>query len=864
MSSIPIERIRAGYDKTVSGMERIVELLSVQHGRVHESVRKTLKQPIREAQPAKKSGTRGKKNYTRHESTDDYTHPYTLNMAALVMINAAVFQSVLSGRRDDVPQIPPASGLHPPTKETFVSAWTTIRTIDYAPVFDGAIEILEVIPTEPASLIATILATTADRVVSAGAHRFGDYLGMLYQKQLFDRKRIAAFYTLPEAAALLAGITMGDGREGWMDTKWIQDLKVADFACGSGSLLQAAYAHMIGCSKKGLADYHSAIMAKCLYGYDIYPTATHFTVSALSYIYHDVVFDACRIYTLPFGSSDGRIDLGSLDLLGQSVAFDKAARRHGGSGEKEVDDATVQRRSCDYIIMNPPYAGTTDHGDHNTDTAAPFAAFGLTDEQQKTMTDKNNKMYKDTCSDGNAGLASYFFAICNEKIRPGGRMGLILPGTVISGTAWNKVRSVINEWYDDVVVLTVSQGSLSADTHMHEVMLAATRRENARVKWRDDESALRIKFVELDKLPRSILEAKEVAKHVMENLAVRADNGAGPSYVLTGNDQRGRMIDCASINSVENVTETGTITTPQMAGARSCRRHGNSAPSWPYRRATRMSMWYFTYCLAHNIPLPKPPATTRPILGEVLPTIPVTLLFRLGCIGLVHRDIIGNEVDKRGIPRGPFTKESYDKDHPRPCLWNNNCKTQRTMTVTPDGVLAQKPNATDEHAKRVFDTASRLHFNNQARYTSQRLTAAYTEDETIGGSAWPNVILSNTGYEKPLAVWCNSTFGMLLYWISTGEQQRGRGRAGVTVLEQAFPVLDLKAVGTARRRHLTRLFDQTCRQELLQLNQVRMDPARKYIDARILEILGVDLDMRAVYRWVSAEHQFHDRDTRIH
>lgn len=864
MSSVSAERVKAGYDETVSGMERIVEHLRGQRGRVHESIRRTLKQPPREGSPAKKGAGRAKKRRTGQEQPDDYTHPYTLNMAALVMINAAVFQSVLSGRRDDVPQIPAVSGLHPPTKETFVGAWTSIRAIDYAPVFDGAIEILEAIPTEPASTIATILATTADRVVSAGAHRFGDLLGMLYQKQLFDRKRIAAYYTLPEAAALLAGITMGDGRGGWSDPEWIQGLKVADFACGSGSLLQAAYAHMIACSARGLAERHSAIMARCLYGYDIYPTATHFTVSALSYIYHDVAFDACRIYTLPFGASGDRVDLGSLDLLGQSAVFDGAGRRQGGQGERDVDEATVQRRSCDYIVMNPPYSGTTDHGDHSTDTAAPFAAFGLADDQQKAMAKKNNRMYRNTCSDGNAGLASHFFAICNEKIRPGGRIGLVLPGTVLSGDAWKKVRAVVNEWYDDVVVLAVGDGSLSADTHMHEVMLAATRRKSARAQWREDIAALRIKFVELDRLPESILEARELAKYVMDHRALRAENGAGPSYVLTGNDRRGRMLDCPSVSRIEADGAAGALRPASATGARARQRNGNFAPSWPYRRATRMSMWYFAYCLAHNIPLPDPPAAARLGAGTGQATIPITTLSRLGRIGLVHRDIVGDEAGKKGTPRGPFTNEPYREDHPRPCLWNNDSKSQRRMMVSPDGVLVQRPNALDDHAKRVMDTASHLHFNNEARYTSQRLIAAYTADKTVGGRAWPNVILGRAGHEKPLAAWCNSTLGMLLYWISTGEQHRGRGMTGVTALEQAFPVLNLRAVGAARTRRLARLFDRQCREEMLPLNQARKDPVRKAIDDRILEILDVDLDMGTVYRWVSAERQFHDADTRIH
>ena len=56
------------------------------------------------------------------------------------------------------------------------------------------------------------------------------------------------------------------------------------------------------------------------------------------------------------------------------------------------------------------------------------------------------------------------------------------------------------------------------------------------------------------------------------------------------------------------------------------------------------------------------------------------------------------------------------------------------MSVNPDCGLEKNPRAAEKHVRRVWGTATRTHLSLQARYTSQRLTAAYTTKTTLGGS----------------------------------------------------------------------------------------------------------------------------------
>src|SRR5262249_33908751 len=75
--------------------------------------------------------------------------------------------------------------------------------------------------------------------------RSHDLTGAVFQKLIADRKFLAAFYTTPSSAALLVGLALdparlpGDGL--WASRDDLRKLRVADFACGTGTLLSTAY-----------------------------------------------------------------------------------------------------------------------------------------------------------------------------------------------------------------------------------------------------------------------------------------------------------------------------------------------------------------------------------------------------------------------------------------------------------------------------------------------------------------------------------------------------------------------------------------------------------------------------------------------
>ena len=797
LASVPRELISKSYDFTVNGMRKIVYLLRDASGkRAQNAICAALGQRPDE---------------------------YTWRMAALVLLNASTFYEDLAGHRDDVPPLATLSTTGTISKEQLLDAWLRVRGIDYAPIFDSAISMLRSLPSGVGGKVIKTMVDISSGLLATGAYKFGDFYGMLYQKQLYDRKRVAAFYTRPEAATLLAELAMrGPNDAAWHDESLLKKTRIADMACGSGSLLNAAYSHIINCSSLDLSAIHPDIMRNCLWGFDIFPIATHFAVSSLSSLFPSKKFDECRIYTRRIGADAHGYYLGSLDLIDQNTQLGIAGVRLGGSGARPTGEATMRHESCDYVIMNPPFISSTDHGEHRKDPVPQYAVFGNPPETQRAMSRHDKKLFKDTCAHGNAGFGTYFLAICHKKIKPGGRFGLILPDTVLSGESWSKARLLVSEWYDNITVVSVRHGrdgTYSADTEMHEIMLVAQRRKSRRTA-KDDRP--RVKFVQLDRMPRSRLEALATAKYIKSTAAVDLEDAMGHTTLRIGDEPAGSMISCP------------------IDGDR-----------WWCRRVADVSMLEFAYGLVCSLPLPgggvDPPRSTEKQV------IHLTKLGKIAKMGRLHRDIADSG---RGGIRAPFKRLPHAPGSKFPCLWANDVKAQNSMVVLPDTSLEKKPEAGSQAVQDAWSTKTRLHLNNNVGYGAQKLIAAYTEKQTLGGRGWPNVLIDEK-FEKAMAVWCNSTLGLLSYWSAAGSQQRGRGIMGVTAFRKHFFVLDVTKLTKRQLSLFDKLFDRLCKQALHPFSDLKHDKVRRDLDASMLKILEVDgIDMDQLYEWISTDPQF--------
>ena len=91
----------------------------------------------------------------------------------------------------------------------------------------------------------------------------------------------------------------------------------------------------------------------------------------------------------------------------------------------------------DLVIMNPPFTRATNHeGAHSDVTNPAFAAFDASRADQTAMGNRINRLGKDTCYHGNAGVASAFAALAHQKLKPGGVLALVLPLSAAAGLSW--------------------------------------------------------------------------------------------------------------------------------------------------------------------------------------------------------------------------------------------------------------------------------------------------------------------------------------------------------------------------------------------------------------------------------------------
>ena len=208
----------------------------------------------------------------------------TLRMAATIMVNALVFHQNLAGQHGvrNLDQIASDGVL---TQGGVLEEWRKILGVNYWSIFNIASDLLRSInPPGMAVDALRVMRRTADRLVALGVTQSHDLSGTVFQKLIADRKFLATFYTRPEAAALLAHLAIPDDG-GWSDPERVRDFRIADYACGTGTLIHAAYRRMN--QLHWLADgdpetLHAHMMENALTACDVLPSSVHLTASMLS------------------------------------------------------------------------------------------------------------------------------------------------------------------------------------------------------------------------------------------------------------------------------------------------------------------------------------------------------------------------------------------------------------------------------------------------------------------------------------------------------------------------------------------------------------------------------------------------------
>lgn len=704
----------------------------------------------------------------------------TERMAAAICVSAFVFHAAIEGQ----PKIPPLLRPEKIDRDSLLGTWEAILDVNYWPIFSVARNVLRELPLRAVQPVMGRIAKSLPRLVRLGATTYHDLTGRMFQTLITDRKFLATFYTLPESACLLAELAVERLDLDWSDRKAIGDLRIADFACGTGALLSAAqravyrrYRRSGGDDK----DLHRALMERVLIGLDIMPAATHLTCSMLSSTHPFLAYGECEIHTLPYGVVENETHIGALDFLDSDDSLSLYITGKSMSGVKKRDrkgyTLKVPDSSCDLVIMNPPFTRSTNHEAGHAKVPVPsFAGFATSHDEQEAMSNR----LKGTSPDfghGNVGLASNFMDLGHRKLKSGGVLALVIPFAFTRGGGWAKARKALQSHYSDIHITAIaSDGSegraFSADTGMAECLVVAT-------KTKGNGNQPSVSYTNLTSRPRSLLEAAVEARSVRSRATQGSLVDAGTAGVRS-----------ASVIDSARELEGGLLRLPRQRGA---------------------------------IELPMAP------LAQVAER------------GLVHRDINGDfaKHDKAGNPlgpaRGPFTvRPILDDEVPTyPMLWAHSAGRERRFVVQPDRCGDPRPGDQERANDRWERSASYLHSTLDFQLNSQSLAMCVTPEKCLGGTAWPNVIPRDRRYEIPLLLWANSTLGLILFWWSGSRQQKGRARLTITKLP-GLPVLDPRALTNSQVDHCERIFEEFKNKPFLPANEAYHDETRKALDRNLL------------------------------
>ena len=517
---------------------------------------------------------------------------------------------------------------------------------------------------------------------------------------------------------------------------------------------------------------------------------------------------------MPYGPlKTGEVATGSLEYLASGAQmthsnYTNPAIAMGSQGARTSSSvvAEAQNGSFDLVIMNPPFKSNTSHEGNEPDVANPaFSGLEGSADEAKAMSKRAKRLARGTCAQGNAGLATLFAALAHLKVKPGGVIALVLPLSASAGQAWSKFREVLAQEYTDVTVLSIantkSRMSFSADTGMAECLIIARRRKDA-------EEPNRAVFCSLRERPTTYAQATA--------LATVLNRGAEGIRSLEGGPYGGTTI------SVGDDDYGQAVTTPPLS----------MAYDWPVR-----TMDYSTGQTAYRLCRGE---LALPQLADRV-RLPISPIRDFARRGIVHRDMISNEKSKSGKVRGPFNKHSpYTDALPYPSKWNHSNKAELKIVCQPDCNLVPSQGEEERALEQWETSASRLHINAEFTFSSQALAVAYTDELAMGGSVWLNVVMDDQRQEQAVALFGNTTLGILLYWWQSNRQQSSKARLTVTNIPLLRTLNPTMLEGTQLDTAAT-IFEEFREVEFMPASRGHTDPSREALDRRVIcDMLGLD------------------------
>ena len=719
-------------------------------------------------------------------------------VSALVLANAFIFQEQLAltdGRVTSLRKLDKEKDIVGATAKHWNWIW---ENINYVPIFQLGERVLNELPANANSAIATkALLAEALGICSQQAALRHDLMGRIYHWLLHHAKYLGTYYTSVSAATLLLKLTIAARWErNFGDPAELANFKVADLACGTGTLLMAAAqaisdayittraAQNLSLGTRDLSTLHRALMENVLHGYDVLPSAVHLTASTLAMLSPDVAFVRMGLFVMPLGMDHGIAKLGSLDFLTSDSVATQMALDYShietirtGAGFSQATTAELPR--LDLCVMNPPFVRSVGGN----------LLFGSLPDERGRLQKELKSRVRQIGASATAGLGSVFVALADRWLKVGGRLAFVLPAAVVSGEAWAETRQLISDRYHLETVVSsqdAERQSFSENTDLSEILFIARKRADGE----PDEDTT---YINLWRNPRSIHEAIDLANRIVQ---VREPAAVEEETVSTISGPSGKLGEIVSL--------------PPAKGER----------NWYGALFAQTEMIRIFRKLEDGVL--RIPGKTRGV------KLPLCRLDKLGDLG----------PDRKRISEG--FRVTRDDWTPYPAFWGHESDAVRTIAQKPNARLsawAESPRGPN-YGAHLWERAGRILLVERLWPITHRVLAVGFDTQILGNTWWSlqSTTLSKD-QEKALLLWLNSSLSLLLYF----------GRRVVTRSAwmqmkqpawQSMPVLDVRALSSQQLGKLAEEYDRLSVCGLEPLAKLKSDLIRRDIDSSVGQVLN--------------------------
>jgi hypothetical protein len=715
----------------------------------------------------------------------------TLKMSILVLLDASIFYDVISDKSELL-----SFDRNKKKEKTWIRAmdrsFLEALKIDYEPVFVLSRKIIELMPNVSESALDKIISTS--HYISSGkALLKHDLMGRIYHKLLFKdiAKHLATYYTSIPAAWLLARLSLDTEGTLWAKLDWtnpssIKDIKVVDMACGSGTLLSAAYRaiedkHILAAAEKDVdADtksLHRFLIESSIFGFDVMLYAAHIATVTLALHNSETIFDQANIFVLPIGD---RGDLGSINFLGGGSRVLKTKGMLGGEKgpmrvgikDRKIETLMLQPHMFDLVIMNPPFARSC--GDN--------LMFGhienprMRDQMKKNLSELLKKYGYEGI--GQAGLGAVFVILADKYVKKGGRIAFVLPRNVLSGESWEKIRYLlsseeeIKEWSQggyhlEYVIISTEPKSynFSENTDLSECLFIAR-------KLVAGEEPGKTALIILHRKPKNVFESltysKQIANYFKSSQStdvydLLSNLNAWPQTMRDNGEPIAKLYSVDKELIQENSDNFGRLVAfanPEITKI-------------AYGLRTRNEL---------SIP------------GKKNIDLLLTELSSIAKVGPDRHQVHDNfdVVDMGGILHSVWGREMG----------------MNSIEIVPNKKLAPKPG---KKVNSILGSASHLMIAERVRLNTTPLIALNCTKPILSNVWWSIYPVFQkpglTEVEKALALWFNSTPGLILY-MSEMEVTEGPWAGMKKGRLEKLPTLDLEKIPQKKINELVKLYDE--------------------------------------------------------